>query len=241
MTLRLGVPSKGRLMEETFVWFAARGVLLARRGAGRDYAGAVEGAGGVDLVLLAAAEIPRELGRGRIHLGVTGSDLVEEALPDRRAAVAALAPLGFGHADLVIAVPAAWVDVETLDDLDAAAAAFRAAHGHRLRIATKYHRLVREFLRSRDIADYQLVDSQGATEGTVRNATAEAIADITTTGATLRANHLRPLEDGLVHASQATLYAARRAEWGPGETAAFAALATGLGLEGRPPPGFGGA
>ena len=121
------------------------------------------------------------LSAGRIHLGVTGSDLIRDKLADWDRQVAELAPLGFGHADLIIAVPAVWIDVDTLDDLDAAAAAFRATHGHRLRIATKYHRLVRDFLTAQGIADYQLVDSQGATEGTVKNLTAEAIADITST------------------------------------------------------------
>ena len=124
--------------------------------------------------------------------------------------MAELAPLGFGQADLVIAVPAVWIDVETVDDLDAAAAEFRKAHGHRLRIATKYHRLVRDFLQAQGVADYQLVDSQGATEGTVKNRTAEAIADITSSGETLRANHLRILSDGLIHSSQAVLWAVAR-------------------------------
>ena len=114
--------------------------------------------------------------------------------------------MGFGGADLIIAVPDAWIDVDTLDDLDAVAAAFRSDHGFRLRIATKYHRLVRDFLKRAGVADYQLVDSQGATEGTVKNETAEAIADITSTGDTLRANHLKILDDGLILKSQATLY-----------------------------------
>jgi len=213
MTLTLGVPSKGRLMEQTFDWFADRGITLRRAGADREYAGAVDGFDGLRLVLLSAGEIPRELAAGRIHLGVTGSDLVREGLADWSAQVADLAAMGFGHADLVIAVPAAWVDVDTLDDLDAAAAAFRARHGFRLRIATKYHRLVREHLRAHGVADYQLVDSQGATEGTVKNLTAEAVADITSTGATLRDNHLKVLHGPPVHASQATLFAARHADW----------------------------
>ncbi|MEM6579418.1 MAG: ATP phosphoribosyltransferase, partial [Pseudomonadota bacterium] len=160
----------------------------------------------VDLVLLAASEIPRELSAGRIHLGVTGLDLVREKLASGDKAVEALCAMGFGHADLVLAVPQAWVDVHVLEDLDAAAAAFRQTHGFRLRIATKYHRLVREFLRDHGVADYQLVDSQGATEGTVKNETAEAIADITSSGDTLRANHLRVLEDGLILRSEATLF-----------------------------------
>ncbi len=229
MSIKLGVPSKGRLMEQTFEWFAARGVGLRRTGSDREYAGAVEGAAGVELVLLSAGEIPRELAAGRIHLGVTGSDLVRDKLADWSTQVAELALMGFGHADLIIAVPACWSDVDTLEDLDAAAHAFRAAHGHRLRIATKYHRLVREFLTREGVADYQLVDSQGATEGTVKNLTAEAIADITSSGETLRANHLKILSDGLIHQSQATLFAARHADW-TDERATFEAFARQLGV-----------
>ncbi|WP_323766403.1 ATP phosphoribosyltransferase [Marinovum sp.] len=232
MTIKLGVPSKGRLMEKTFDWFGARGVTLQRTGSEREYSGAVSGADGVELVLLSAGEIPRELAAGRIHLGVTGTDLVQDKLPIWEQQVEPLAELGFGHADLIIAVPACWVDVETLDDLDAAAAAFRARHGFRLRIATKYHRLVREFLREAGVADYQLVDSQGATEGTVKNLTAEAIADITSTGETLRANHLKILSDGLVLKSQATLFRARGAALEPGDRAALEALRETLGLGG---------
>jgi ATP phosphoribosyltransferase len=213
MTIKLGVPSKGRLMEKTFEWFSARGLGLAKDGAEREYAGRVDGIEGLELVLLSAGEIPRELAAGRIHLGVTGSDLVNEKLSNIDATVEELAPMGFGGADLIIAVPQFWVDVDTLDDLDAAAAAFRKAHGFRLRIATKYHRLLRDFLKANGVADYQLIDSQGATEGTVKNETAEAIADITSTGETLRANGLKILADGLVHASQATLYKSRVADW----------------------------
>jgi len=230
MSLKIGVPSKGRLMEKTFDWFGARGLPMRLAGQDREYSGAIDGLPGAELVLLSAGEIPRELAAGRIHLGVTGSDLVRDKLADWSALVDELAPLGFGHADLIIAVPAAWIDVETLDDLDAAASAFRAAHGHRLRIATKYHRLVRDFLTEQGIADYQLVDSQGATEGTVKNLTAEAIADITSTGETLRANHLKVLADGMIHRSQATLFAARNADWSPETRAALAQLATTAGL-----------
>ncbi len=227
--LKIGVPSKGRLMEKTFDWFGARGVTMRQTGAEREYSGAVDGIDGVELVMLSAGEIPRELSAGRIHLGVTGSDLVRDKLADWAQQVVELAPLGFGHADLIIAVPACWIDVDTIDDLDAAAAGFRAAHGFRLRIATKYHRLVREFLTAQGVADYQLVDSQGATEGTVKNLTAEAVADITSSGETLRANHLKILSDGLIHQSQATLFAARSADWTEAR-AVLDQLTTKLGL-----------
>jgi ATP phosphoribosyltransferase len=202
--VKIGVPSKGRLMEKTFEWFGARGLPMAKASE-REYAGVVEGEG-VELVMLSAGEIPRELAAGRIDLGVTGTDLVRDKLADWRRQVAEVAALGFGHADLIIAVPAAWIDVDTVDDLDAVAAAFRVKHGFRLRIATKYHRLVREYLTAEGVADYQLVDSQGATEGTVKNLTAEAIADITSSGETLRANHLKVLSDAVILQSQAMLY-----------------------------------
>lgn len=228
--LKLGVPSKGRLMEKTFDWFGSRGVTLRKSGSDREYAGAVDGIDGVELVLLSAGEIPRELALGNIHLGVTGSDLIREKLANWDARVTELQLMGFGGADLIIAVPQIWVDVDTLDDLDAAAAAFRKQHGFRMRIATKYHRLVREFLREQGVADYQLVDSQGATEGTVKNETAEAIADITSTGETLRANGLKILDDGLIHASQATLFRGRRKDWSDEQRAKLKALQLVLGI-----------
>ena len=221
MSLKLGVPSKGRLMEKTFDWFGARGLDIRRTGSEREYAGAVGGIDGIELVLLSAGEIPRELEAGRIHLGVTGTDLVRERIAGWNGSIEEIAAMGFGQADLVIAVPRCWVDVDTLEDLDAVAAAFRKVHGHRLRIATKYHRLVREFLKAAGVADYQLVDSQGATEGTVKNLTAEAVADITSTGETLRANHLKVLSDGMIHRSQATLFRSWHAPWGGAEKAAL--------------------
>lgn len=230
MTIKLGVPSKGRLMEKTFDWFAERGVSLSRSGSDREYAGRVDGIDGVELVLLSAGEIPRELAAGRIHLGVTGTDLIREKLSQWDQRVQMLVELGFGQADLIIAVPNCWVDVDTLDDLDAAAAAFRAHHGFRMRIATKYHRLVREHLKKVGVADYQIVDSQGATEGTVKNETAEAIADITSSGETLRANHLKILSDGLILKSQASLFRSRHAELDAYDQAVMQKLMQILGL-----------
>lgn len=209
--IRLGVPSKGRLMEQTFDWFADRGVQLSRSGSDREYAGRVEGVEGVSLMMLSAGEIPRELASGRIELGVTGTDLIHEKLAGWRSDICEIAPMGFGHADLILAVPECWRDCETLDDFDVIARDFRIEHGFRIRIATKYHRLVRAWLARHEVADYQLVDSQGATEGTVANQTAEAIADITSSGATLKANNLKILSEEPILRSQATLFAYRPA------------------------------
>lgn len=221
--IRLGVPSKGRLMEQTFDWFADRGVRLSRAGSDREYAGRVEGVEGVSLVLLSAGEIPRELAAGRIELGVTGTDLVREKLAGWSSDLVEVTPMGFGHADLILAVPDCWRDCTDLDDFAAIARDFRAEHGFRLRIATKYHRLVRAWLSAHEVADYQLVDSQGATEGTVANLTAEAIADITSSGETLRANNLRILDEAPILRSHATLFASRAA-MGPAMDALIARL-----------------
>ena len=224
MTLTLAIPSKGRLQADAVAWFAERGIDILPAEGGREYAGRVEGIEGVSLQLLSAGEIPREMRAGRVHVGLTGRDMVREKLPGWADHVEELEPLGFGYADLVIAVPDSWVDVETIDDLDAVAAAFRAEHGFRLRIATKYHELVRAFLQDHDVADYQLVDSQGATEGTIRNLTAEAIADITTTGSTLRANRLKILADGVILKSEAVLFRSLDAAWDDAAQAAWASL-----------------
>lgn len=205
MTLKLGLPSKGRLQAQCVNWFAARGVEIERIGEDREYAGRVRGVEGVELVMLSASEIPRELAAGRIHLGVTGEDLIRETIPNWDEKVELIAALGFGQADLIIAVPTVWIDVETLHDLDAAAAQFRRTHGRRLRIATKYHNLARAFLQAQGVADFELVDSQGATEATPLNQTAEAVIDITSSGETLRANHLKVLAGSLILASEARL------------------------------------
>ena len=224
--LKLGVPSKGRLQQDTFEWFAKYGLELTRTGSDREYAAALHGIDGVELVLLSAGEIPRELAAGNIHLGVTGTDLVHEKLPLRDDQVISVVEMGFGFADLILAVPKFWVDVTRLSDLDSVAAQFRADHGFRLRIATKYHNLVREYLSDKGIADYQLIDSQGATEGVIKNLRAEAIADITSSGATLEANHLKIIPNAVILKSQATLFASKVADWSTAKTALDTLLTT---------------
>lgn len=222
--LRLAAPSKGRLQEQTIDYFARAGVKIQKSGRDRTYAGRVSGIPGIELLLLSASEIPKELERGEVHLGVTGEDLVQERIFDWRRKVALLSPLGFGHADLVVATPASWIDVATMADLDDAAARFRARHGRRMRVATKYHRLARRFFTDKGVSDYRLVGSEGATEATTRNLAAEAIIDITSSGETLRANHLRVLDDGLILSSQATLCASLTAEWSAPAREALATL-----------------
>lgn len=222
--LILGLPSKGRLQADTIAWFAARGIEIARDGTDREYSAVARGLEGLEIVMLSAGEIPRELAAGRIHMGVTGEDLIRERLPDYARQIQFTAHMGFGHADLIVAVPAFWVDVETMHDLDEVAHEIRTNHGHPMRIATKYHNLTRMFFQRHGVADYRLVDSQGATEAGPKNLTAEAIVDITSSGATLSANHLRPLRDGLILQSQAMLCVSRVAAWSNTAKAVLEAL-----------------
>ncbi len=170
------------------------------------------------MVYTSAAEIVHQLKTGRIQLGITGEDLVRETLPDVDRSVEFLAPLGFGRADVVVAVPDCWIDVGSMADLEDVAAQFAMVHGRRLRVATKYMNLTRRFFARHGVAGYRIVESVGATEATPAAGTAELIVDITTTGTTLRANHLKVLDDGLILKSQAHLFASLAAPWDAGAT-----------------------
>ena len=211
--LKLAIPSKGRLTKQTIDWFAKNSVIIKTSMSSREYSAKIVGMPKIQLLLLPAGEIPKELASGRIDLGVTGQDLVREHIPVWREVLIELKPLNFGRADLVLAVPKFWVDVDSIDDFDAVAINFRRKNGFRLRIATKYHNLMRSYLRRMGVADYQLVDSQGATEGAIKNNSAEAIADITSSGKTLEANHLKAIGDQPVLNSQATLYCSNASAW----------------------------
>ncbi|MCB1436532.1 MAG: ATP phosphoribosyltransferase [Rhodobiaceae bacterium] len=221
-TLVIGVPSKGRLQENTNAFFAAAGMPVRQTGGARGYTGTIAGLGNIEIAFLSAADIARKLSDGAIHLGVTGEDLLRESIPDTDKAVEFIAPLGFGYANVVVAVPQSWIDVSTMADLDDVAAAFYARSRARMRVATKYVNLTRSFFAAHGIADYRIVESPGATEGAPGGGSAELIVDITTTGATLAANSLKILDDGVMLRSEANLVASCAADWSPPVRAALA-------------------
>lgn len=212
-TLIVAVPSKGRLQENAEAFFARAGLALAKSGGARDYRGAMVNIDNVEIAYLSASEIAANLARGSVHLGVTGEDLVRESIVDADKRVAMIAPLGFGSANVVVAVPQAWIDVRTMADLDDVTTGFRAQHNHRMRVATKYINLTRAFFAAHNVVDYRIVESAGATEGAPATGAAELIVDITTTGATLAANGLKVLDDGVILRSQANLVASKNADW----------------------------
>ncbi len=216
-SLVLAVPAKGRLQENAEAFFARSGLTLIKPRGARDYRGAIAGLDGVEVAYLSASEITSQLAAGAVHLGVTGEDLVREMIPDADSKVVLIEGLGFGFATVVVAVPQAWIDVRTMADVDDVGTSFRHTHGRKMRVATKYINLTRDFFSVHGIVDYRIVESSGATEGAPVAGTAELIVDITTTGATLAANGLKIVEDGIILCSQANLVAARGATWGAAE------------------------
>ncbi len=211
--LLLAIPSKGRLQQNAEAFFARSGLELIKPRGARDYRGAIAGFDGVEIAYLSAAEITAQLAQGAVHLGVTGEDLVREMIPDADRQVVFIDRLGFGFANVVVAVPQAWIDVRSMADLDDVATAFRLKHERKMRLATKYANLTRAFFAEHGVVDYRIVESSGATEAAPAAGTAELIVDITTTGATLAANGLKVIEDGVILRSQANLVAARSASW----------------------------
>jgi ATP phosphoribosyltransferase len=211
--LLIAVPSKGRLQENTTAFFARAGLSLKQEGGSRDYRGTVRDFPGVEILFLSASEIVSKLASGEVHFGVTGEDLIREAVADADLKIDMLAPLGFGHANVVVAVPKGWIDASSMADLEEIAADFHAKHGRRMRVATKYVNLTRRFFAEHGVADYRIVESLGATEGAPASGTAEFIVDITTTGSTLEANALKIIDDGIMLCSQASLFASLLANW----------------------------
>ncbi|PJI45184.1 MAG: ATP phosphoribosyltransferase [Rhizobium sp.] len=211
--ITIGLPSKGRMKDDCQAIFERAGMRIVAVGNDRSYRGRVEGMDDIEIAFLSASEIAREIGAGTVDFGVTGEDLIREGLAEADKRVEICARLGFGHADVVVAVPEIWLDVDTMADLGDVAADFRTRHGRRLTIATKYWRLTQQFFSSQHgIQLYRIVESLGATEGAPAAGQADIIVDITSTGSTLKANHLKILSDGVILRSEACLVRARKLE-----------------------------
>ena len=208
----LGIPSKGRLMEQAQELIESAGFKIERIGSDRGYRGRVIGLDNTEVAFLSASDIAQALKSGEIDAGITGEDLLRETIaPDAQVADVALR-LNFGPANVVVAVPDFWLDVARMADLDEVAQQFFASHGRRLRVATKYMALTRRFFAKTGVTGYRIVESLGATEGAPAAGSAELIVDITTSGATLNANHLKILDDGLILQSCAVLACRKMSE-----------------------------
>src|SRR5438132_3715919 len=229
----IAVPAKGRLQANAEAFFARAGLELVKPRGARDYRGTIADLPGIEVAYLSAAEVVDLLAQGAVHLGVTGEDLVREKIPDLDERVVLIDALGFGHANVAVAVPPAWIDVHSMADLDDVAIAFRLKHERKMRLATKYVNLTRDFFSRHGVTDYRIVESSGATEAAPAAGTAELIVDITTTGATLAANGLKVVEDGVILRSEANLVAARKASWGAAEREIARAVLDRIAAEAR--------
>lgn len=212
MTARktIALPSKGRLRENAIACLVKAGYDIREPEDKRSYRAEIAGRDDLEVAFLSASEIARELALGTVDAGITGEDLVRENVADSEAKLMLAAKLGFGGADVVVAVPEAWFDVWTMADLGEVAAGFRARHGRRLRIATKYFELTQKHFSERHgIQLYRIIESFGATEGAPATGQADIIVDITSSGETLRANRLKVLDDGIILRSQACLFVRR--------------------------------
>ncbi len=202
-------------MEKSIELLARAGLNVQKTGDERGYRGEVAELENTDVAFISASEIAWYLKTGKAHVGITGEDLIREGISDYKTRIDFIKPLGFGFADVVVAIPDCWLDVRTMADLDEIAEQFRAQHGRWFRVATKYMNLTRTYFSCAGFSDYRIVESLGATEGTPASGTADLIVDITTTGATLRANGLRILDDGVILKSQANLVSSHAATWSP--------------------------
>ena len=208
--IRLGIPSKGRLKKQVEKFFFEKGLELVNVGTSREYLAEFKEEKKIQIILLAASDIPLEIMKGNLDIGITGRDLIFEKVLGWQKWVVELQQLGFGNADLVIGVPQFWIDVNHLDDLDEIAYLFRKKYSRCLRIATKYQNITREFLIDKQVTNFEIIESQGATEGAIVNGIADVVVDITSTGETLRQNKLKTIEDGILLKSFAAIFMNKR-------------------------------
>ena len=203
--IKIGIPSKGRLRKNTLKVFSNKKLkLLSERGE-RDLFGFIQGYKNINITYLHAREIVERLGDGSLDIGFSGYDLLQESEINIQKKIFVKKRLNFGNATLVVAIPNDWIDVQTIADLEEIAFEFKDKKKSRLRVATKYPNLTREFLFSKGVTQFKLVKSLGATEIYPFTGSSEIITDITSTGETLKANNLRVLKDGEILKSQACL------------------------------------
>jgi ATP phosphoribosyltransferase len=203
--INIGIPSKGRLRKDVLNIFKKNKLKLISERGERDLFGSIKNKKNIKAVYLHAREIIQRLGDGSLDLGFSGFDLLKESEINIQNKISVTKKYNFGKATLVVAIPDEWIDVQTIADLEEIAFEFKDKKKKRLRVGTKYPNLTREFLFSKGVTQFKLVDSLGATETYPFTGSAEIITDITSTGETLRANNLRILKDGEILKSEACM------------------------------------
>ena len=208
--ITIGLPSKGRLKESSINFFDKNNLKLTTNGGERNYFAEVKNFPNIKIIYLHAKEIIQRIGDDTLDIGISGLDLLNESAANLKQKIEIKKKLDFGLANVVIAVPDDWIDVQTLADLEEVSFDFRDKKNTRLRVATKYPNLTNTFLVSKGITQYKIVPSLGATETYPFIGSSEIITDITSTGKTLKDNNLRILKDGLILKSQACLFYSKK-------------------------------
>jgi ATP phosphoribosyltransferase len=208
--ITIGLPSKGRLKDKAISFFDNSGLKIIQSEKERNYFGTIENKSNIKIIFLHAKEIIQRLGDGTLDMGISGLDLLYESEKNLQDKIGIKKKLNFGSADLVVAVPEDWIDVQNIADLEEVAFDIRSKRNTRLRIATKYPNLTNDFLISKGVTQYKLVFSLGATETYPFIGSSEVITDITSTGKTLNDNNLRVLKDGIILKSQACLLVSKK-------------------------------
>ena len=209
--INIGIPSKGRLRNDILKIFKKNKLNLISERGERDLLGSIKNITKIKILYLHAREIVERLGDGSLDLGFSGYDLLKESEIITQKKINVIKRYNFGKANLVIAVPDPWIDVQTIADLEEIAFEFKDKKKKRLRVATKYPNLTREFLFSKGVTQFKIVGSLGATEAYPFTGSSEIITDITSTGETLSANNLRVLKDGLILKSEACMMRSKSA------------------------------
>ena len=208
--ITIGLPSKGRLKDKSVSFFNDKGLKVLQSDKERNYFASIENKPNVKIIYLHAKEIIQRLGDGTLDLGISGLDLLNESEKNLQDKINIKQKLNFGEANLVVAVPDDWIDVQTVADLEEVAFDIRSKRNTRLRVATKYPNLTNNFLISKGVTQYKLIPSLGATETYPFIGSSEIITDITSTGKTLSDNNLRILKDGLILKSSACLLISKK-------------------------------
>ena len=208
--ITIGLPSKGRLKEKALTFFKNKGLKILQNDKERNYFAKIENKSNIKIIYLHAKEIIQRLGDGTLDIGISGLDLLNESEKNLQDKITIEKKLDFGNANLVVAVPDDWIDVQTIADLEEVAFDMRSRRNSRLRVATKYPNLTNNFLISKGVTQYKLIPSLGATETYPFIGSSEIITDITSTGKTLEDNNLRVLKDGQILKSAACLMFAKK-------------------------------
>tara|TARA_B110000438_G_scaffold287762_1_gene320444 strand:+ start:225 stop:902 length:678 start_codon:yes stop_codon:yes gene_type:complete len=208
--ITIGLPSKGRLKDNAIAFFDNKGLKVLQSDKERNYFASIKNKLNIKIIYLHAKEIIQRLGDGTLDIGISGLDLLNESQKNLRDKINIKQKLNFGGANLVVAVPDDWIDVQTVADLEEVAFDIRSKRNTRLRVATKYPNLTNSFLISKGVTQYKLISSLGATETYPFIGSSEIITDITSTGKTLEDNNLRVLKDGLILKSTACLFVVKK-------------------------------